>query len=264
MEDSIIDIDIDTEKGAFWNISGLTFEKYFSMLSKDVKDIVRIRYKRHLFILDLYRHRYRREIVIMYSDCVVYNLKQSPTTNEGDLTSFSTECEDFLQAKINVQKKTEYVLTFIDAMSSAFGVDQVFLVDAATSTLNREIDLSLYMVMKFGMTFYERYGYKFCDKKIDFNVQKRLLQDFRFDVFYLILNPEQKSQVDHFLMRLVKQKTEYKSLGSFYVDVYDYYHQRLRPSKIIKLQKILNDTDQPWFSMVNILTMKKECMVKVV
>lgn len=262
MEDSIIDIDVHTEKGAFWNISGLTFDKYISTLSENIKDILRIRYKNHLFILNLYKHRYRREIVVMYGDCVVYNLKQNP--NEGDLASFSTECEDILEGKIKVQKKTEYILKFIDAISSAFGVDKIFLVDAATSILDRDIDLSLYMVMKFGMTFYERYGYKFCDKKLDFNVQKHLLQNFRFDIFCLVLNPEQKIQVDHFLMRLVKHKNEYTYLGNFYVDVYDYYHQHQKPFKIIKLQRILNDTSQPWFSMVNVLTMKKECMVKIV
>jgi hypothetical protein len=256
---SVIDIDIHTEKGAIWKVLGLGFHEYLSTLFVNAKTVLNVRYHNHLFRMYAYKHKYRDEITLRYSDCILYNLK---TNDVSELSDFSTDCNDIISGKIKVEKKTEYMLDFIDGISRGFGVSKVYLVDAATSKLNRDIDLSLYMVMKCGKTFYERYGYTFCDEKLNFDVQKSLLRNFRFDIFYTLLRDEQLTYVSKLLGKL--RKTDYVTLGEFYVDVYDLYHKKGSDSIIVKLQQILYDPTQPWYSMIDILTKKKECMYKSV
>ena len=110
--------------------------------------------------------------------------------------------------------------------------------------------------MKYNQTFYERYGYNFCDKDIEYSIQKNLLRDFKFDIFYKLLSEKDKVIVDK------RKKETYKTLGDFYVKVYDYLNAKNSKRRIIELQSLLFNKDYPWYSMVSILTIKKKCMDK--
>lgn len=55
-------------------------------------------------------------------------------------------------------RKSEFLLNLIDAISKCFGVKRISLIE-----YSKNIDLSLYMIMKYQKTFYEKYGYRFCD-----------------------------------------------------------------------------------------------------
>jgi hypothetical protein len=185
------------------------------------------------------------------------------------LTSFSTDCEDdtveyvdgFVFSKDERYRKTPYFLEKVDLIAKCFGIKRIVLTDASTSKLDRDIDLSLYMVMKHGKTLYERYGYRFCDTQIDFQVQKNLLRKFPFTIFLQLLSPQHTYWVKE---RIKKMKTTstYNTLGDFYVDVYDLYHFKDKTKPIRQLQNILNDKTKIWYSMIDVISQKKVCMDK--
>lgn len=152
-------------------------------------------------------------------------------------------------------------------MSVCFGVKRIELIDGATpkeyhrvyieKKKVQDIDLSLYIVMKYQQTFYERYGYKFCDKDIEYKIHKDLLSEFNFDIFYKLLNESDKQIVDKY-----KKSYKFKYLGEFYVKVYDYLDSKKSKRRLLELQSLLFNKSYPWYSMLSILTIKKKCMEK--
>lgn len=262
--ESLIDLDKISEKkkfGSFWKVTGLTFDDYFSSIFVNRFTILNIVYNSHLFHLKVYKSKYKREIDIYLDSCIKYKL----TSTEASLSEFSTDCEDTFNGVIKISQdaktKSQYLLEFIDAISIAFGIYRLSLIDGATPKLNRDIDLSLYMVMKYNQTFYERYHFTFCDPD-DIQHQKRLLQLFDFDTFYRLLDQSQKEFVNRRLKTIGKKYSDYKYLGPFYVDSYDYLTSISSKYRLLQLQNLLNDTSKPWFSMVHAISQRKQCMEK--
>ncbi len=278
--DEIINLDQNTGSGYFWKFFSkhykinFTFTEYMSSLKIDKPDIKRFIYNYHLYKMEIYKSKYKPYIKIYWGNCIILTLKNNENTIESELSEFSTECEDIdiITSSLKIRNtKSEFLLKFIDAVSVCFGVKRIKLIDASTprkyqyvyvyknNKKDEDIDLSLYMVMKYGETFYERYGYKFCDKDIEYKIQKDLLQTFNFDVFYYLLNDIDKEIVNKY-KKLYKCKCKY--LGDFYVKVYDELDKQYDKKQLLELQSLLFNKRYPWYSMVSILTKKKRCMDK--
>ena len=262
--EALIDLDKFSDRkrvGVFWKITGFTFDDYLATVFVDRSTSLNIVYNGHLFHLKVYKNKYKREIDIYLDSCIKYKL----SSTEATLSEFSTDCEDTFKGtlKISSQAKTksQYLLDFIDAISISFGISRLSLIDAAAPKLNIDIDLSLYMVMKYSQTFYERYHFSFCEPD-DIQHQKRLLQLFDFDTFYKLLDPSQKQFVDRRLKTLGKKRDDYRYLGQFYVDSYDYLRSVSSEHRLLQLQNLLNDPSKPWFSMVLAISQRKQCMEK--
>ena len=258
--EGIIDLDkYKGKSGTFWELTKMTFEDYFLGVYVNRSISLRIMYNGHLFNLKVYKNRYKREIDIYYDTCIKYKLKE----NESE---FSTSCEELIDGTLKIsaasKNKSVYLLEFIDAVSICFGVNRLYLIDGATSKLNDDIDLTLYMVMRYGKTFYERYGFKFCEDNKDIQNQKKLLELFDFKVFYSLLDETQEAFVKKRLESLGKNKRDYKFLGQFYVDAYDYLNSKASVKRLLQLQGLLTDPTKPWYSMVSEITQKKICMEK--
>lgn len=271
----IIDLDKNKDSGYFWKFFSkiynvnFTFVEYISSLKIDLSDIKIFNYKNHIYKMKIYKSKYKPEIKIYWGDCIVYTLKTNENI-ESELSEFSTECEDIISSKLIIKNtKSEFLLKFIDSISRCFGVKRIQLIDASTprkyqhvyidknNQNEQDIDLSLYMIMKYGETFYERYGYNFCDKDIEYKIQKDLLQTFKFDVFYYLLN-----DIDKEIVKKYKKSYKCKYLGEFYVQVYDYLNKQDNKKLLLELQSLLFNKNYPWYSMVSILTIKKKCMDK--
>ena len=257
----LIDLDIpqNRKNGIFWKLTNLNFQKYLSGMHVDRRTILNIYCKDHIYHLQVYRHKYKPEIEIHWGDCIVYRLRNNSGSTEAELSEFSTDCDEIINGnlKIKNETKSKFLLDFIDAISLCFGIKRLSLIDDATPRSSRDIDLSLYMIMKHSQTFYERYGFTFCDKTIDYSLHKDLLRYFRFDAFMLLLNESQSRFVG-----TLKTKVKFTYLHEFYTHFYDiltHIHSRKR---LLELQKLLQDRTKPWFSMVSILTKKKTCMEK--
>jgi hypothetical protein len=264
--ESLIDLDKIPEKkkfGSFWKLTGLTFDDYFSSVFANRFITLNIVYNSHLFHLKVYKNRYKPEIDIYLDSCIKYKL----SSTEATLSEFSTDCEDVFKGVIKISQKantkSQYLLDFIDAISIAFGISRLSLIDGATPKLNRDIDLSLYMVMKYNQTFYERYQFTFCQNDNHIQHQKRLLQSFDFDTFYKLLDQSQKKFVDRRLKTNCKNRSDYRYLGPFYVDSYDYLRSISSENRLLQLQNLLNDSSKPWFSMVHSISQRKQCMEKL-
>lgn len=291
--DEIIDLDRNTESGYFWkwfskiyNIN-FTFDEYITSLNTNTSDIKVFNYTKRIYKIKVTKSKERQEIIFNWRDCIIYRLKKSALKSsiESELSSFSTECEDSdseysdieddtsLNAQTKMTYKSEDLLKFVDVLSKSLGVNRISLIDVATPKKyithpGLDIDLSLYMVMKYNKTFYERYGYKYCDKDVEFNVHKTLLRDFDFDVFYSLLTIQDKQIVDkrkkekYLAASEVASSVRYSTLGEFYVKVYDYLNSKNSKRRLLELQSLLFNKNYPWYSMVSILTIKKKCMDK--
>lgn len=272
--DEIIYLDDNTESGYFWKFfskvykMNFTFNEYINSLKIDKFDKKRFMYKHHLYEMEIYKSRFKPDIKIFWGNCIELTLKNTLNENlYSELSSFSTECEDIISSKLKIRnKKSEFLLKLIDAVSVCFGVKRIELIDGATpkeyhrvyieEKKVQDIDLSLYMVMKYQETFYERYGYKICDKDIEYKIHKDLLSKFNFDIFYKLLSEDDKLVIN------VYKKFKCKYLGEFYVKVYDYLNSKHNKRRLLEIQSLLFNKSYPWYSMVSILTIKKKCMEK--
>lgn len=260
----IIDLDQNKKFGFFWDFFtnlykiSFTFDEYINGLHSSIPNILYIKYKNHLYKMNVYKSQWKYAIKIHWGNCLIYTLKKNEDYLESELSEYSTNCEDIILGNLKIiGDKSEFLLTLIDAISICFGIKKIMLIDAATAKYNTNIDLSLYNVMKYGNTFYEKYGFIFCDKDIDFNIHKKLLKNFDFNVFLYLLSKNDKDIVDKMLKK-IKTPT---SLGDFFVNIYDYYYIK-NDNKIVDIQKILTNNKYPWYSMVSIIIKKKECMIK--
>lgn len=159
-------------------------------------------------------------------------------------------------------------------------VCRVYLTDAAQKD---RYDLSLLLVMKEGVTFYEKYGYVPCDvlAQIDHHpcvnavclhtycVNKRLLRNFRFDVFLLLLEKKDKVFVDNVLstLRRFDVETSFTTYGEFYSSAFETLNRNaiFEEYKILFLgmEDILCSEKYPWFSMVIGIQRDLTCYEKI-
>lgn len=258
---------INLRSGSFWKQTGLDYEGLFLTLREDRPETIYIIDNRILMV-KLFKRRYKDEILVSYANCIEIVLHNEILKSSATLTNFSTDCDEAIEINgyIQVQdeklyKRTPYYMETVDTIAKCFEIKRISLTDAAKSKLDYEIDISLYTVMKEEKTFYEKYGYTFCDNELNFDVQKRLLRTFPFDVFRHLLSSKDKKWVDERVRKLGKSYSS-KTLGEFYVDVYDKYHVLDSTNRIRQLQNILNDDTKVWYSMVNVLMCKRQCLEK--
>ena len=270
--------------GCFWNLSKLNFEDFTS-----VNPI-------GSFECNLKWYNVKRKIKLEKS-------KKQTNTIRGTVknTLFPTnfiffnlyKSDGIMYLKINLLKRKDKhdpenvrnMLDILDKLALAFGVHFIFLQDAATpenieQKSKDDIDYTLLTVMRDNQTFYEKYGYYICDaerkehyieiKTIDLNIHKKLLKEFNFEIFYQLLDKDDKifvdkysffkeKRLDLFYSRLYDnldiQKTKYKIEN-------DKKNRNRIKKDIIHLQRLLTNENYPWYAMVNIIQTSKFCMMK--
>ncbi len=224
-----------------------------------------IMYLGHIYVLSIIKDKNKvGNMIIFWGNCIEYSIQvYEDDTVDSILESFSTDCDDIINGDLKITKPSAHLLTLIDVISKFFGVRRLSLSDASRSKTNDDVNLSLYMVMKHGLTFYERYGFKFCkdDYRFDFDTYKILLREFNFKIFYELLSDNHKQTINKYLFKLKKKVSDFEILGDFYVMLYDKYRD-LSDRYIIIMQKILYDKSYPWYCMVDVINKRKSCMEK--
>jgi hypothetical protein len=272
---SLINLDKNLKFGMFWD-DNLNFWNYLDTLHHARYNVVNVLFKNFIHRLEVYRDKLKPEIIIEYSDCIKYRIKAVGSHVESTLSDFNTTCDDIIHGKLVVTKRSSHLLEFIDAINILFGVRRISLIDVATprkymniyieknnntEQIMQDIDLSIYMVMKYNQTFYERYNYQFCNSELDYAAHKNLLRNFDFKTFYRLLSYDHRKIVDKRLKYL--DNKDFKYLGDFYVNAYDQLDAQMSKRRLLQLQSLLFNPNYPWFSMVNVLTSKKRCMEKI-
>jgi len=273
----VIHLNRNTKRGILWEVAGINYETLLEYLrNREQKEVtIKVKYEDVLYNLKVYYDN--GKIRGYYSDCLSFKIYKKNEQFGSDLGFVTTDC-DLVQKIRPMIQPSKYLLALMDATAIAFGIDRLYLVDSATPTKTlqsdaidlidaieqpKTIDLTLYMIMKSGQTFYERYGYKFCDNDIQFVIQKDLLRFFNYKVFVYLLQNPQRLFVSRTLKELKKTHRDYKYVKDFYLDAYNYYDLQSDTTNILVLQDILEDSSQPWYSMVSLISSKKKCMLKV-
>lgn len=255
----------NVEKGDFWKLIELDFDSFLAY-SKTVHTCVYYmkwassgNIKLSLsYINDKY-------ISGNVHDCIEFVVSKQ-RYSEIHLANLTTKCRI-----VNV--KTKDLMYVMDKLAILFNINRIYLEDAASTlqTLDHKIriDMTLLTVMKDNVTFYEKYNYTVCDglntKRIDLQLHKRLLRDFRFDIFVEYLSNGHKRFVYKTLNKLRKGVRAYTKLHEFYTDAYEYYDNEYTGDeykKHVQLQSLLLDTKYPWNAMVDVIQNQKMCMEK--
>lgn len=210
-------------------------------------------------------------------ECMIFTIKNNNTLHLDNLYK-ACKFENITDSN------TRTTLNLLDSLAIAFGVSSIFLQDAAVPYKFKKgvnsIDYTLLTVMKENKTFYEKYGYSFCEPKneyiktIDIEIHKKLLREFDFGIFKLLLN---KYDLEFITILESVYRKKYKYLYEFYNDTMDYCNKKFdkffiideeRSDKyynmIFDLQNILTNDNYPWFSMINIIQSSKFCMEKLI
>lgn len=262
------DVRDGVEKGDFWKFTSFDFNTLAEYLRPRMNFdyyVTGTGYGQKTLTLSYINDKYIRGDI---RDCIQFVISRDRYT-EKQLRNLTTKC------KIK-NVKTKQLMLLMDTIAMLFNISRIYLQDDAhTLDYDGKIDLTLLTVMRDNKTFYEKYGYESCynfsDKnrtpRIDLELHKKLLRNFRFDVFVEYLEQSHKKFVMKTLKRLDKEISDYKYLHIFYTDAHSYFlndYPTLNDyEKRVQLQSLLTDTKYPWNAMVDVIQNQKVCMEKL-
>lgn len=281
-----IDLDKCNYKNCFWDFTKNSFD---TIMDREInRDFIRLQNK--LFRLKLYKTNDKKIITCKlkndnYDLCMTFTLIKSIYGIYIHLSNLTNNCSSYL--KNNNTSGTRILLNILDKIALMFGAYRIFLQDAATPSvysnmkLKYDLDFTLITVMKEGKMFYEKYGYNVCDpesveypiKKINLELQKNLLRNFKFDLFKLFLDFDDLFFVNKILKNNNKSFT---TLADFYVYTLEHITTLINKeleidedkylkykNYINKLQEIILNENYPWSGMVSVIQSEKYCMEKL-
>ncbi len=258
------------KKGDFWKITSTNFDSFNQYLQSNLPNGITFyidsnKWGRRSMIFTYTNSKY---IVGNIENCINFVLKKDKYT-EINLQNFTTRCDIS-----NVKSKD--LMDTMDKVAILLNISRIYLEDRATTLENNiksKLDLTLLTVMKDNKTFYEKYGYETCEpssysniEKIDIQIHKKLLRDFKFYIFVELLSKNNKKFINKTLSRLRYNVSDFKYLHDFYTEADDYYNNEYYGDDEYELrmylQSILLNEIYPWYSMVNIIQNQKLCMEK--
>lgn len=255
----------NVEKGDFWKLTELNFDSFVGFLKTVHTCVYYMKWTGSANIRLTLTYINDKYISGNVQNCIEFVISKQ-RYNKIHLANLTTRCKI-----VNV--KTKELMYVMDKFAVLFNTHRIYLEDAASTWQTQDyeirIDMTLLTVMKDNMTFYEKYNYKVCEglstKRIDLQLHKRLLRDFRFDIFVEYLFDAHKRFVQKTLSKLRKQVKDFSHLHEFYIEAYEYYANEYAGDeyrKHIQLQALLLDTAYPWNAMVDVIQHQKLCMEK--
>lgn len=278
-----IDLNQCNYKKCFWITTKESFENF-------TNEKYILRYKKLVFRLKMVKTNDNRIINCNLRNpnfdlCMEFSIIKSDMGVYLHLSNLTNNCSSYFKNYTNING-TRFILELLDNLALMYGAYRIFLQDAATPfiykklKLKYDLDFTILNVMKEEKTFYEKYGYNICYpdsieypiQKINLDLQKKLLKNFRFDLFKLFLDENDSLIINKILKN---NKKNYTILGEFYVDTIAHltkliFNTDLDKSTqkyteyIDKLQEIITNENYPWSGFVSNIQSEKYCMEKFI